>query len=149
MGLQVIRNNIGNRYPVFCKRENLGVKKLGVNETGFILGAAAYFITFMGVVANSISNGKMLQLANSTTIKFTSAIVIAVFFFFSYVFLVMTFQHWQPSFMGASVLAMICLCVFYLPLRIFLLLRPPYQKLEFVSFVLVFAFMMFKLFGYL
>ena len=52
-----------------------------MNETGFILGAAAYFITFMRVVANSISNGKMLQLANSTTIKFTSAIVIAVFFF--------------------------------------------------------------------
>ena len=49
MGLQVIRNNIGNRYPVFCKTENFGVKKLGVNETGFILGAAAYCITFMGV----------------------------------------------------------------------------------------------------
>jgi hypothetical protein len=122
---------------------------MGVSDTGFILGAAVYFVIFMGIVAKSITDVKMLQLANSQIIKLSTAIIVAVFFFFSYVFLVMTLQHWQPSFIGARALAMICLCVFYLPLRIFLLLRPPYQKFELLSFSITFIFMLIKLMGHL
>jgi|GEM_PF-4787408 len=124
------------------------VKKLGVQDTGFILGATAYFVTYMAIVARSITDSRMLQLANSQVFKLTTAIFVGVFFFFSYVFLLMTFQRWQPSFMGARALAVICLCVFYLPLRIFLLLRPPYHKFELLSFALAFIFMLFKLLGY-
>ena len=121
------------------------VKKMGVQDTGFILGAGVYFITYMAVVAGTITNSKTLLLANTQMVRLTTAIVVGIFFFFSYVFLVMTFQHWQPSFMGARALAMICLCVFYLPLRIFLLLRPPYHKLEFLGFAGAFIFMLSKL----
>jgi len=123
-----------------------GVKKMGVPETGFILGASAYFITFMGVVANSISSKKGIQIAQSVPLKLLNNFVTVLFFFFSYAFLLLTLQHWKPGFMAASYLAISCLFVFYLPLRFFLLLRPPFHKLEYISFIISFGILMVRLF---
>jgi len=122
------------------------VKKMGVPETGFILGAGAYFITFMGVVANSISSKKGINIAQSVPLKLLNYFVTVAFFFFSYAFLVMALQHWKPGFIAAPYLAIICLFVFYLPLRFFLLLRPPFHKLEYVSFIVSFGILLIRLF---
>jgi hypothetical protein len=122
------------------------VKSMGVKETGFILGLTAYFVTFVGVVAGSINNKKGLANSNIPLIKLVNNIITTLFFFFSYAFLLMSLQHWQPSWIAAPYLAIICLFVFYLPLRFFLLLRPPFHKLEYVSFILSFGFLMWQLF---
>ncbi|MEP7237303.1 MAG: hypothetical protein ABI685_05550 [Ferruginibacter sp.] len=122
------------------------VKKMGVNDTGFILGATAYFVTYMGVVANSIKNKKGIKSSQSGFIKLINTAVIISFFFFSYAFLLMALQHWKPTFIAAPYLAIICMFAFYLPLRFFLLLRPPFNKLEYISFILCFGFLMLQLF---
>jgi hypothetical protein len=122
------------------------VKKMGVTETGFILGAGAYFITFMAVVSNSIGNKKGIEFAQSVRLKMLNYAITIAFFFFSYAFLIMALQHWRPAFIAAPYLAIICMVVFYLPLRFFLLLRPPFHKLEYVSFILSFGFLLFRLF---
>ncbi len=122
------------------------VKKMGVTDTGFILGAGAYFITFMAVVAGSINNEKGIKMAGSEVLKTITSAVTTIFFFFSYVFLSMAMQNWQPGFMAAPFLAILCLFVFYLPLRFFLLLRPPFSKLEYVSFMLSFGYLLYLLF---
>jgi hypothetical protein len=122
------------------------VKKMGVTETGFIIGATVYFITFMGVVANSISNKKGLEIAQSPGLKTLNNIITILFFFFSYAFLLMTMQHWHPGFIAAPYLAIFCLFAFYLPLRFFLLLRPPFHKLEYVTFILSFGVLMIRIF---
>lgn len=122
------------------------VKKMGVPETGFILGAMVYFITFMGVVAGSVNNKRANHTSTSLLLKLGNAIVLIAFSFFSYAFLLMALQHWQPGFIAAPYLAIICLFVFYLPLRFFLLLRPPFNKLEYISFILSFGFLIIKLF---
>ena len=122
------------------------VKKMGVEETGFIWGATIYFITFMAVVAKSIDNKKGIKIAQSPALKALNYFVTVIFFFFSYAFLQMALQHWQPGFIASSYLAIICLFVFYLPLRFFLILRPPFHKLEYISFILSFGFLMFRLF---
>ncbi|MFM6925140.1 MAG: hypothetical protein ACKOU7_06525 [Ferruginibacter sp.] len=122
------------------------VKKMGVTETGFILGATAYFITFMGVVAGASSGKKVIEMAESTVLKTFNYITTISFFFFSFAFLLMALQHWQPGFIAAPYLAIICLFVFYLPLRFFLLFRPPFHKLEYISFVLSFGILMIRLF---
>ncbi len=122
------------------------VKKMGVTDTGFILGATVYFITFMGIVANSVSDKKPNNISQSALLKLCNAAVLIAFFFFSYAFLLMALQHWQPGFMAAPYLAIICLFVFYLPLRFFLLFRPPFSKLEYISFILSFGFLMVKIF---
>lgn len=121
-------------------------KKMGVTETGFIIGALVYFITFMGVVAGTISNKAGVKLAESVLVKILTSAVTTIFFFFSYAFLSMAMQYWQPSFMAASYLAILCLLAFYLPLRFFLLLRPPFSKLEYVSFILSFGYLLLQLF---
>ncbi len=122
------------------------VKKMGVTETGFILGATVYFITFMGVVASSVNNKKVNKISQSILLKLGNTAVLIAFFFFSYAFLLVALQHWKPGFMAAPYLAMICLFAFYLPLRFFLLLRPPFSKLEYFSFILCFGFLMMQLF---
>jgi hypothetical protein len=123
------------------------VKKMGVKETGFIWGVVVYFITFMAVVAKSITDKKGIQIVRPVPLKAVNSTVIIVFFFFSYAFLVMALQHWKPGFLAAPYLAIICMFVFYLPLRFFLLLRPPFHKLEYVSFILSFGFLMLQLFA--
>jgi len=123
------------------------VKKMGVTETGFIFGALAYFITFMGVVAGTINNTKGIKMAGSEVLKTISSAVTTIFFFFSYSFLTMAMKNWQPGFMAAPFMAILCLFAFYLPLRFFLLLRPPFSKLEYIGFVLSFGYLMVQLFG--
>ena len=122
------------------------VRSMGIKETGFILGVTIYFITFLAVVATSISNTKGLKKANAVPLRLLNSIVTTLFFFFSYSFLLVSMQHWQPSWIAAPYLAIICLVVFYLPLRFFLLLRPPFHKLEYVSFILSFGFLLWQLF---
>ncbi len=122
------------------------VKKMGVTDTGFIFGATVYFIAFMGVVAGSVNNKKVNDISQSLLLKLGNTTVLIAFFFFSYAFLLMALQHWQPGFMAAPYLALICMFVFYLPLRFFLLLRPPFNKLEYISFILSFGFLMIQLF---
>jgi len=122
------------------------VKKMGVTETGFIMGAVIYFITFMAVVVKSIGSPTGLKTVQSVLVKNINLVVTTIFFFFSYAFLLMALQHWQPGFMAAPYLAITCMFVFYLPLRLFLLMRPPFHKLEYVSFILSFGFLMFRLF---
>lgn len=122
------------------------VKQMGVKETGFATGAGVYFLTFMAIVANSINNKKGIRIAYSVGLQIINSTVIIIFFFFSYAFLLMSIQNWQSSFISAPVLAIICLFVFYLPLRFFLLLRPPFSKLEYISFILSFGFLLFELF---
>ena len=122
------------------------VKKMGVTETGFIIGGMVYFITFMGVVAGTVNNKKVNNTSQTAILKICNTLILIVFFFFSYAFLLMALQHWQPGFIAAPYLAIICLFVFYLPLRFFLLFRPPFNKLEYLSFILSFGFLMMKLF---
>ena len=122
------------------------VNQLGVKETGFSTGAIIYFLTFMGVVAGSINNKKGIKIAYSGLLQITASTIIIIFFFFSYAFLLTTMQNWQSQFIAAPILAMLCMFVFYLPLRFFLLLRPPFSKLEYISFILSFGFLMFELF---
>ncbi len=122
------------------------VKKMGVTDTGFILGAMVYFITYMAVVAGSVNNKSSKKMPYLPVLKTANSAVTIAFFFFSYAFLSMTMQFWQPGFMAAPYLAIISLFIFYLPLRFFLLLRPPFHKLEYVSFILSFGFLLFQLF---
>lgn len=122
------------------------VKKMGVTDTGFIIGAIVYFITFMGVVAGSINHKKGIKMAGSEAVKTISSIVTTIFFFFSYAFLSMAMQHWQPGFVAAPLLAILCLFAFYLPMRFFLLLRPPFSKLDYISFILSFGYLVLQLF---
>jgi hypothetical protein len=123
------------------------VKKMGVADTGFFIGAMIYFITFLVVMAGSIRSTKGIKLARSTALKIANSAVACFFFFFSYAFLLMALQHWQPGFIAAPYLAIICMFIFYLPLRFFLLLRPPFNKLEYISFILSFGFLMVQLFS--
>jgi hypothetical protein len=123
------------------------VKQLGVQETGFIWGAVGYFITFMGVVANTVNAKQFINTAQLSIIKSVNIFITTLFFFFSYAFLLLTLKQWQPSFMAATYLALICLFAFYLPLRFFLLLRPPFHKMEYVSFVFSFGILMIELFA--
>ncbi len=122
------------------------VKQMGVKETGFAIGAGVYFLTFMAIVANSISNKKGIKIAYAGVVQLINSTVIIIFFFFSYAFLLMTMQNWQSNLIAAPVLAILCLFVFYLPLRFFLLLRPPFSQLEYISFILSFGFLIFELF---
>ena len=123
-----------------------GVKKMGIKDTGFIWGAVIYFITFMAVVASSISNKKGIKTAGSVSLMMLNNAVAVIFFFFSYAFLMLTMQHWHPGSAVAPYFAIACMFIFYLPLRLFLLLRPPFHKLEYTSFILSFGFLMLRLF---
>lgn len=119
---------------------------MGVQESGFLWGALVYFICFLTVVAGSITSTKALQIQQQVFIKAAGSLSSGLFFFFSYSFLLLTMQHWQPGFMGARYAAMLCLTVFYLPLRFFLLLRPPFHPLEYPLFIISYGFLLFKLF---
>ncbi|MBK8608501.1 MAG: hypothetical protein IPL84_00700 [Chitinophagaceae bacterium] len=122
------------------------VKKMGVTETGFSIGATIYFLTFMSIVAGSVNTERVKTPSLSVFMKFCNTAVLIAFFFFSYAFLSVALAHWQPGFMAAPYLAVLCLFVFYLPLRFFLLFRPPFSKLEYISFMLCFGFLIMKLF---
>lgn len=122
------------------------VKSMGVKETGFILGAGAYFITYMAMVANGVNPLNKKSLADKKLLQLLSPVIVTLFFFFSYAFLIMSLQHWHPSFAGARLLGAVCLIVFYLPLRFFLLLKPPTARVEYFFFLLSFTWMMYQLF---
>jgi len=124
-----------------------GARAMGVAETYAGIGMVVYFICFIGVVAGSINNKKAIAVSGLLWLKIITNIVTVIFFFFSYAFLILTLQHWQPGWIAAPYLAVICLFVFYLPLRFFLLLKPPFYQLEYVSFILSFGFLMVRLFG--
>lgn len=121
-------------------------KSAGVTETGFIFGATIYFTCFIAVVATSINNKKNLQFQQLHSLKIPIGFITGFFFFFSYSFLLVTMHHWQPTFFAARFAAIICLIIFYLPLRFFLLLRPPFHKLEYFLFIVSFFYMLYKLF---
>jgi Mn2+/Fe2+ NRAMP family transporter len=118
---------------------------MGVRETGIWLGALIYFLVFLATVAGSIQDPRGIELQKRSIFQWSSSIVISVFFFFAYVFLIMTLQQRPPAFLGAKVLGIICLVVFYLPLRFFLLLRPPAARSEYVLFLLVFGYLLYEL----
>lgn len=121
------------------------VKAMGVEEPGFIWGALIYFICFMAVVANSIS-AKKDSSSSPAWLPILTSIVTIVFFFFSYAFLLVTLPHWNPSFIATPYLAIACMFVFYLPLRFFLLLRPPFHRSAYVVFIISFGVLMYHLF---
>jgi hypothetical protein len=121
------------------------VNAMGVRETGIWLGALIYFLVFLATVAGSIQDPRGIELQKRSIFQWSSSIVISVFFFFAYVFLIMTLQQRPPAFLGAKVLGIICLVVFYLPLRFFLLLRPPAARSEYVLFLLVFGYLLYEL----
>jgi hypothetical protein len=122
------------------------VNNMGVKETGFILGMGAYFIVFMAIVAGSITNKKAAGIARLQIFRIANSVITAIFFFFSYSFLLVTLPHWHSSFILAPYLAILCLAIFYLPLRFFLILRPPFHKYEYYSFILMFGFLLYRLF---
>ena len=122
------------------------VKNMGVKETGFIIGAVIYFVTYMGVVATSLSRKSRRSINRTKNIESLNILVTTAFFFFSYSLLLVTLKNWKPEFIAAPYLAIICLFVFYLPLRFFLLLRPPFSKLEYVSFIISFGILIMQLF---
>ena len=122
------------------------VKTMGVRETGFIPGMGIYFITFIGIVANSTSNKKGWKMQQYRWLSLTRGFVYAVFFFFSNCFLLLTLQQWSPSFIATPYIAILCFTLFYLPLRFFLLLRPPFYRFEYPVFILSFGYMLFRLF---
>jgi hypothetical protein len=122
-------------------------KQMGVTETGFMFGAVVYFVCYLAVVAGSIARTTTLTIQDRVSFRVSNSVITTLSFFFSYTFLMLTLRHWRPSFMGATELALICLCAFYLPLRVFLLLRPPFHRLEYLTFIVSFAFMLTKLFG--
>jgi hypothetical protein len=123
------------------------VKKMGVQETGFIAGMTAYFICFMAVVASAIGQNKKKLITNTPIVKAANVIIATVFFFFSYAFLKMSLQNAQPLNPNEELLSLVCLLFFYLPLRFFLLLRPPHSRLEYIVFFLSFANMLYMLFA--
>lgn len=121
-------------------------KELGVKETGFIIGMSIYFISFLAIVAGTISNRKALQVQQSSIFRTASAFVTGAFFFFSTCLLLALLPSWQPGFIGAKAIAIICMIVFYLPIRIFLLLRPPFHRFEYPLFLLSFIYLMLQIF---
>ena len=122
-----------------------GLKSLGVKDTGFFIGMMVYFVTFLASVVMGMSPQKSIQPTGSL-VKVITVLVTTIFFFFAYCLLKMTMHYWQPAFMGAQLLSLICLCVFYLPLRFFLLMRPPFSSLEYISFILAFSWLLVELF---
>lgn len=124
-----------------------GAKKMGVEETYFFLGMTLYFILFMAIVAKAISYHPGFAIIGSTGFKMINSLVNILFFFFSYGFLTLTLRNWQPGFIAAPYLGILCLFIFYLPLRFFLLLRPPFHKLEYPLFIISFGYMLFRLFA--
>jgi hypothetical protein len=123
------------------------VKKMGVTDTGFFIGLGVYFISFMAIVANSVNEVKTITLSNTTPVRLGAVISTTVFFFFSYSFLLMTMRQTPDLTDEGLIINLLCLCVFFLPLRFFLLFQPPRKSVEYISFLLSFGFMLFTLFN--
>jgi hypothetical protein len=123
-----------------------GLKTLGVSDTGFFIGAMVYFVSFLAAVVIGMSTKKNIH-ARGTFVKVITIAITALFFFFAYCLLKMTMHYWQPAHFSSQLLSVLCLCVFYLPLRFFLLMRPPFSRLEYISFVLAFGWLLIELFA--
>lgn len=123
------------------------VKELGVKNTGFAIGATIYFICFLGVVSNSIGNKKGIQLSNTKLVKVCNVFITTIFFFFSYSFLLMSMRQLQIKDPWQMFAGIICLLVFFLPLRLFLLLRPPRNRFEYILFIFSFCYMLYQLYA--
>ncbi|MBL0152575.1 MAG: hypothetical protein IPP93_03440 [Chitinophagaceae bacterium] len=145
LGMSVMLSAVGFFWWLFPFQ---ALKKLGVTETGFILGMTFYFICFMSVVAKSVNGKEVLTLAQKPLVRASSAVFTTLFFFFSYGLLTITMKVLHTDSIHTAAWGLICLLVFYLPLRFFILLRPPRHIFEYVSFLLSFGYLLWQIFSH-
>jgi len=124
------------------------VKKVGGFEIYNGLSMLVYFITCLLVMGKSLDDKKYYTFSKSTIGGLISVVLNGVFFFFSYALLITSLQIWQPDRFQYRFYGVICLVLFYLPFRIFLLLRPPFHKIELASMLVIFFYMLNNLFGF-
>jgi len=110
----------------------LPAQAIGFNDTGFLLGIGIYFLMLIGAIASSIGE-ETSKLIRPVLVDIAGQLRI----------LLKTLQYWQPSSIVFSYLPSVA-SLFYLPLRFFLLLRPPFSKWEYVWFVISFGMMVRK-----
>ncbi|MFI5171382.1 MAG: hypothetical protein ACHQFW_03280 [Chitinophagales bacterium] len=110
------------------------------------LTALVYFVVNLLILSEAMRKPKYYLFSRSQTAGIISAILNGSFFFFSYGILITSMNIWQPEGQQFIFLGIICLVLFYLPFRIFLLLRPPFHRMEFISFMVLFVVMIERLF---
>lgn len=145
LGISIMLSVVGFFWWLFPFQ---ALKKLGVTETGFILGLTFYFISFMAVVANAVSGKSVIEIVKRPEVRALSVVFTTLFFFFSYGLLELTMRVLDGYGGNHELTGLVCLIVFYLPLRFFLLLRPPRHFTEYVSFILSFGYMLWQLFSH-
>lgn len=123
--------------------------EMGGKATLFALGVVIYIFSYLIVLINSLKHKDSHKIAGNPFIKLGSNLFISVFIFFSIAFLTLTVQNWHPENGVTQFWAITCLCLFYLPLRIFLLLKPPFGLIELATFLMSFFFLVFQVFGML
>jgi len=106
-----------------------------------------YFIVCLLAMGKALEDTRYYTFSRSSTASVLSAILEGSYFFFSYALLKATMQVWQPEEMYYRFLAILCLVLFYLPFRIFLLLRPPFHPIELCTLLLAFGLMLAGLFN--
>jgi hypothetical protein len=123
--------------------------EMGGRATLFALGVVIYIFSYLIVLINSLKHKESHKIAGNPFVKIGSNLFISVFIFFSIAFLTLTVQNWHPENGGIQFRAILCLSLFYLPLRIFLLLKPPFGFMELATFLMSFLFLVFQVFGML
>lgn len=118
-----------------------------VSEFGVYNGLTmlAYFIICLLMMGEAMNKKKYYAFSKTRTAGFISLLLNGVFFLFSYCLLIASLRIWQPEHSVYQVLGIGCLIVFYLPFRIFLLLRPPFHKIELASVLASFFIMVTQL----
>jgi len=122
------------------------MNKIGGLEVYNGLTMLVYFITCLLVLAKSMDDKRYYKFSKSGAGRFISVILNGSFFFFSYAILISSLEIWHPAQLQYRFLGILCLVAFYLPFRIFLLLRPPFHRLEIVSMAASFVLMIVRLF---
>lgn len=115
------------------------------NITGFGiyngLTMLVYFVVCLLVMAEAMNKKKYYKFSKTRKAGFISVLLNGIFFLFSYGLLIASLRIWNPEHSVYQILGIGCLVIFYLPFRIFLLLRPPFHKIEmasvFASFILM------------
>lgn len=120
--------------------------EMGGKSPLFALGVVIYIFSYLIVLINSLKHKESHKIAGNPFIKLGSNLFISVFIFFSIAFLTLTVQNWHLENGGTQFWAITCLCLFYLPLRIFLLLKPPFGLMELATFIMTFMFLVFQVF---
>ncbi len=120
--------------------------EMGGRARLFFVGALLYVFSYLLVLINTLKYEDSHKIASNPIIKLGSNLFIGVFIFFSIAFLTLTVQNWHPENGGNQFWAIICLCLFYLPLRVFLLLKPPFGLIELSTFLMSFLFLVFQAF---